>query len=532
MNAYARPRSTDTLAMSNHDSYIHLLTGVQELFVELLPTHLRLLSSSIAINQNYGFIGKKALKSALLERLPLTEFERIGFGKVYILKVMNDMLKGGWANELIVEAKERRDRATSELVTGTPTDVAGSNIFLTPPTVGFERAVDRADERPLPSPKTPTRVTGGGGGWSDLAPAGPAGADLSEHVNYPSYNKAIGSELARSRSHQRLMLAEDPGYVSGWQPSNSPSDRLMHVATAGAAQTAQSPMRPPTGAAIPLPFLLRYQLLLYLQRALECACYTFLQTCIPDVFKRKPQFSTCPQAAELTEWNRLVVQALTQLGWSSQEDGMGNGELFSAIKITDHIRHDAVHRNIVEADKLMSYIQAAIKVVSVFGEWASEENAAEKLAFHLHAFNILQNSLQMVVNAPATTHTQEAVVEKFSVQLRELNLHYQDTIYATIADISPVIPDGAVPTQNFGEGQPTAMNGLGLDMGNPESRNYNIKASSHTGAVTGPISEDWVVPTRYRGEIAYMPSADIYRQRGGPFDFETDADEGIRMSYQ
>ncbi|RPB19027.1 hypothetical protein L211DRAFT_667843 [Terfezia boudieri ATCC MYA-4762] len=123
----------------------------------------------------------------------------------------------------------------------------------------------------------------------------------------------------------------------------------------------------------PLPIDLQNQLLTLLQQRLEFSCYEFVRSHYPSIFWRKPAWETSPLAAELTHWIHEISRELRKYGTSyngTTTDAVNEIEdLISILRELNGVRHDSVHRNNVDMEKILKYVRLGSRVISIFRGW-------------------------------------------------------------------------------------------------------------------------------------------------------------------
>jgi hypothetical protein len=116
-------------------------------------------------------------------------------------------------------------------------------------------------------------------------------------------------------------------------------------------------------SAIPfLPFRLQYRIFTGLQAILESCCFNFAQKNYPGYLIRKGW--DCREAGELTAWTR----GLTREFYSNPVFDMGEEEFELILKKGGEIRHAAVHRVPVSAEKIQRLIEDARAMAEVLDE--------------------------------------------------------------------------------------------------------------------------------------------------------------------
>jgi len=122
----------------------------------------------------------------------------------------------------------------------------------------------------------------------------------------------------------------------------------------------------------PLHIALQSHLLTSLQQKLEFACYEFVKFQYPSIFWRKPTWESSPLATELTHWVHEISRELRKYDASNNETAakaVGVEDLIALLRQISGIRHDAVHRNIVDAEKILKYVRLGSRVVKIFRAW-------------------------------------------------------------------------------------------------------------------------------------------------------------------
>ena len=365
-------------------------------------------------DEHNNFIGKKRLKNALMELLPLREFVQVGLNCERVRQLLGELFKAGLVEKLVLEAKRRKNddvepgqwsarSAAIEAATnrnpGVFTD--GSSTMLTSKTIGpsvhaiiqqensrddatygpdpdFARAMVNTSRLPDQISCVPRLTIGRQRGRSDTTGCrrvsydnqpGPQlfiqPPDTKPHmfINYHSARKAPTlsptSECPFSRSPQSQ------------SPSPTPSvDEASHNTGLEKASGSDS-----TRAL--LPICLRLQLLTTLQRKLEVTCYYFAKKYrFHEVFLRKPDWEPCAKAAELQQWSCELIREL------KRHRGVNTGAVYASDMITAlstlvSLRHDAVHRNAVTG-RILAHIGRALEFVRLVQIWPQEGNTKDR----------------------------------------------------------------------------------------------------------------------------------------------------------
>ncbi|KAF8415624.1 hypothetical protein EV426DRAFT_706985 [Tirmania nivea] len=154
----------------------------------------------------------------------------------------------------------------------------------------------------------------------------------------------------------------------------------------------------------PLHIALQNHLLTFLQQRLEFACYEFVRFHYPSIFWRKPTWETSPLAAELTHWTHEISRELRKYSTSnSGTAGPVNGveDLIAILRELNGVRHDAVHRNNVDVERILGYVRLGSRAINTFRAWGGASTWAFSAYGPMqkgqdHGLVELQNELAML----------------------------------------------------------------------------------------------------------------------------------------
>ena len=149
----------------------------------------------------------------------------------------------------------------------------------------------------------------------------------------------------------------------------------------------------------PLPIALQNHLLTSLQQRLEFACYEFVRSHYPSIFWRKPAWETSPFAAELTHWIHEISRELRK--FSTRNSGTAAEavneveDLISILRELNGVRHDSVHRNNVDVEKILKYVRLGSRVINIFRGWAFSTHGPMQ-GWQDHGLNELRKELEIL----------------------------------------------------------------------------------------------------------------------------------------
>ena len=97
---------------------------------------------------------------------------------------------------------------------------------------------------------------------------------------------------------------------------------------------------------------------------LEGACFKFAKSHVPELLTRKRW--TCAHSAELSMWTKELSKTFEQKPSSINLEKIGGiAGLPQLLKTLDELRHSAVHRIPVQADKLILFIRASLQAAEI-----------------------------------------------------------------------------------------------------------------------------------------------------------------------
>ncbi|KAF8427243.1 hypothetical protein BGX38DRAFT_1278735 [Terfezia claveryi] len=191
-----------------------------------------------------------------------------------------------------------------------------------------------------------------------------------EDVGYNDLNvRVLLNEMLRSRDHglTEELILEAKRRKDGKNMDSMGG--LSPIAVGNMAEVNPQAYKQTT----PLPIDLQNQLLTLLQQRLEFACYGFVRSHYPSIFWRKPAWETSPLAAELTHWIHEISRELRKCCTSDNgttTDAVNEIEdLISILRELNGVRHDSVHRNNVDAEKILKYVRLGYRVIFIFRGW-------------------------------------------------------------------------------------------------------------------------------------------------------------------
>lgn len=323
--------------------------------------------------------------------LPLQELQQVEFTTQNVKELMNDLLKDGLTEELILEGKRRKEEdCMSSVVALSPavgprpelriissggaqeTIARRSSGFTTPDT---EYAICK-DEfqayRGLNFVRSSPTSLNSNATWPDL----------SQHDRRIRCHDTTKQSYETTEQSSRLLLsipAQSPSsqfFGSVPRSFKTPSEGAPMIISPGASyvgpsnmpQSATSVTNSQNATSTPLNISLQNQILTSLQRDLEAACYEFVNAHYPTILWRKPLWAESPHAAELTRWTAEIIRELQRDTYRKNSEIMYE-ELISALTALSSVRHDAVHRNNVDAEKILGYIRLSTRLVQIFRTW-------------------------------------------------------------------------------------------------------------------------------------------------------------------
>ncbi|CUS14501.1 unnamed protein product [Tuber aestivum] len=128
------------------------------------------------------------------------------------------------------------------------------------------------------------------------------------------------------------------------------------------------PLEPnPTDPSPILPYCVQHNITTSLQCILEGACFRFAKRHVPELLARKRW--TCAHSAELSMWTKELSKTFEQSPSTVHLEQIGGtAQLPLLLKSLGDLRHSAVHRIPVPADKLLLFIRASLQMAEILGD--------------------------------------------------------------------------------------------------------------------------------------------------------------------
>lgn len=410
--------------------------AIEELIYALLSsfvTSICMPSPGFPFDEHNNFIGKKRLKSLLVELLPLREFAQVGLNCDRVRQFLGELFKAGLVEKLVLEAKRRKNDGVepgqwSARTTTVEASTNRSPAFFTNSsgTMQASQCVSVLRRANIEQATSRSGATYG---------PGPSFVRSMADNSWPSDHNSCVPRLKRQHSKSDVTgyQSASPDKHSGLQlfiqlPDTKPHFLTNHNSVRRAPPTlspssecplsrspqSQSPSPTPSvdgssrtiglekcgNTHTLLPLYLRLQLLATLQRKLESTCYYFAKTNrFHAVFFRKPDWELCANAAELQQWcNELIRELKHHRGVNSSSPYAG--DMITVLSSLVSLRHDAVHRNAV-TERILAHIGRALEFVRLVQTWPQEggtkdraDNSSTYQPSHMHLDSKYLSKLQ------------------------------------------------------------------------------------------------------------------------------------------
>ncbi|KAK6334162.1 hypothetical protein TWF696_002664 [Orbilia brochopaga] len=164
-------------------------------------------------------------------------------------------------------------------------------------------------------------------------------------------------DFSRSQSVRRAPAPRsvfEPSLVPNFIPR--PPTPPHYFSVAEAARARMPPAQP-----VQLPYPLQHSLITEAQRLLEQSCYEFALKWLPDR-TASAEFAH-PESAELNKWARLIgmrLRGLPPAAYDSRVYMEQMSRFRHAASQIAHLRHTAVHRNKIEARRVVDMLDLAV----------------------------------------------------------------------------------------------------------------------------------------------------------------------------
>ncbi|RPA89547.1 hypothetical protein L873DRAFT_1822609 [Choiromyces venosus 120613-1] len=179
------------------------------------------------------------------------------------------------------------------------------------------------------------------------------------------------------------------------------------------------PTEPMKGQSPNLPYCVQHNITTSLQSILEGACFKYAKSHVPDLLIRKRW--TCAHSAELSMWTKELSKTFEQKPSSIRIDKIGGkAQLPVLLKSLDDLRHSAVHRIPVQADKLVLFIHAALQVAEILGD-EEKQSAINAILNAVHTAVDKQRVEKEKIECALTDQLQ-----KIELQKKQLDQEAQD----------------------------------------------------------------------------------------------------------
>ncbi|PWW79950.1 hypothetical protein C7212DRAFT_349889 [Tuber magnatum] len=157
-----------------------------------------------------------------------------------------------------------------------------------------------------------------------------------------------------------------------------------------------------------LPYCAQHNITTSLQSILEGACFKFAKCHVPELLTRKRW--TCAHSAELSMWTKELSKTFEQSPSTVKLDKIGGtAQLPLLLKSLGDLRHSAVHRIPVPAEKLILFIRASLQMAEILED---EEKQTAIMAI-MCAVNIALNKQKA---------EKKKIEDALSEQLRSIEL--------------------------------------------------------------------------------------------------------------
>ena len=170
----------------------------------------------------------------------------------------------------------------------------------------------------------------------------------------------------------------DGGHGGGGGSSSIPGgtwegDMGSNSAGASPGHGSQEMLDGTTSTSTLIPVQLRHGFMTSLQMCLEKACFWFVRTHFKEVYWTKSHLQEAPEGAELTGWELVISQQLRKsssvVTTESLHGGAMNEEIEGLLRNLLPTRHDAVHRDPVDAEKIIRYINLSARLIRLFRQY-------------------------------------------------------------------------------------------------------------------------------------------------------------------
>lgn len=457
--------------------------AIEELICALLScfvTSTCIPKPGFPFDEHNNFIGKKRLKTALVELLPLREFAQVGLNGDRVRQFLGELFREGLVEKLVLEAKRRKNdgvepgqwSARSPVIeastyrnpgvaTGCSSTMQTSKGIASLRCANIQQANLRNDVAYGPDPSFP---------WGmvntslppDQNPFVPRGHQHSRSdvtgCQRASSGKQPGLQLLiqppDTKPHNAHMLTNHHS-VRKALPTLSPSSECP----LSRSPQSQSPSPTPsvigldkasgsTNTHTLLPIHLRLQLLTTLQRKLEVTCYYFAKTNrFHEIFLRKPDWEFCAKAAELQQWSCELIRELKRHCGLNINSVYVN-DMITALSTLVSLRHDAVHRNAV-TERILAHIGRALEFVHLVQTWPQEGNTKDR-ADDLSLHQPSHMHLDLGAYLSKLRRDLLAVQEAIKMVIREEDADIKGQLSEKLFNSMVIFPDG-VRHWNIGE---------------------------------------------------------------------------------